>query len=81
MQVPSCILSEISVPYPERRDSRILPPTNLPLGKVEGASGGIGTEYTSGSHTYGDVDRAEVFGFRDDGVYKGEVGDSVVRKI
>lgn len=81
MQVSSCILSKIPVPDTERRNSRVLPTTDLPSGKVEGGSGGTGAECAIGSHSHGDIDSAEIFSLWGVGVHKGKVGDSAFREV
>jgi len=81
MQVPSCILSEIPVSNPEGRCSRVLPAADLSPGKVEGAFGDTGAECPGGSYIHGNIDCAEILGFRGDGLYKGEVGNTAVCEV
>jgi hypothetical protein len=58
--VRSSILSKIPVPDSEGGDSRVLPTTDLPLGKVEGASGNIGAERAFESHPHGDIESRNI---------------------
>jgi hypothetical protein len=81
MQAPSCILSEIPVSNPERRGGRVLPTADPSPGKVEGAFKDTGAECTGGSHIHENIDCAEIFGFRGDGLSKGEVGDTAVFEV